>query len=57
MASVKRKVNRPEKKDVERVSRMYRTNSDAGRALGVSTNTYRRWCTHYSVDTADVRRR
>jgi hypothetical protein len=42
---------------VERVARMYRTNEDASRALGIQMRSFGRLCRRYGIETPWVRKR
>jgi len=42
---------------VERVARMYRSNADASRALGITTQAFGRLCRQHDIETPHARRR
>ena len=42
---------KPTHEEVARVCRMYRTNKDASKALGVNTNTFSALCAEYGLLT------
>jgi len=41
---------------VERVARMYKSNEDAGRALGIAMRSFSRLCRKYGIETPYRRR-
>jgi hypothetical protein len=41
---------------VERVARIYKSNQDAGRALGIDPRSFGRLCRRYGIETPYVRR-
>ena len=41
---------------IERVARIYKSNQDAGRALGIDPRSFSRLCRRYGVQTPYVRR-
>jgi len=43
-------------KQLERAARIYRTNHDAARALGVSLSSFGRACRHHGIETPHLRR-
>ena len=45
------------REQVERVARMYRTNEDASRALGIAMRSFGRLCRKYGIETPYVRKR
>ena len=42
---------------VERAARMYKTNQDAARALGIAMQSFGRICRKYAIETPYVRKR
>ena len=42
---------------VERVARMYKSNKDASRALGITMQAFARICRQYEIETPYVRKR
>ena len=42
---------------IERVARIYKSNQDAGRALGINMRSFSRLCRRYGIETPYVRRR
>jgi hypothetical protein len=42
---------------IERVARIYASNQDASRALGIAMRSFSRLCQRYDVETPYVRRR
>ena len=45
------------KERIERVARIYASNQDASRALGIAMRSFSRLCKRYDVETPYVRRR
>lgn len=45
------------RKQVERVARVYKSNQDAGRALGIEMRSFSRLCRKYGIETPYVRKR
>ncbi len=45
------------REQVERVARIYKSNQDAGRALGVDMRSFGRICKRYGIETPFARRR
>ncbi len=45
------------REQVERVARIYKTNQDAGQALGITMRSFGRLCRKYGVETPYGRRR
>lgn len=50
-------MQRTSKERVERVARMYASNKDASRALGISMGSFGRLCRQYEIETPYERRR
>ena len=46
-----------EKERLERVARIYKSNKDASRALGIAPGSFSRACRRYGIETPYVRRR
>ena len=46
-----------ERERVERVARLYGSNQEASRALGVVTRSFARLCQKYGIETPHARRR
>ena len=44
------------RKQVERVARVYKSNQDAGRALGIEMRSFSRLCRKYGIETPYVRK-
>jgi len=44
------------KEHVERVARIYKTNKDAGRALGINARSFARLCRRHGIETPYARR-
>ena len=42
---------------IERVARIYKSNQDAGRALGINMRSFSRLCRQYGIETPYARRR
>lgn len=42
---------------IERVARIYKSNQDAGRALGINMRSFSRLCRRYGIETSYARRR
>ena len=42
---------------IERVARMYRSNGDASRALGITLRSFSRLCNKYGIETPYAKRR
>ena len=42
---------------IERVARMYRSNGDASRALGITLRSFNRLCTKFGIETPYAKRR
>ena len=42
---------------IERVARIYKSNQDAGRALGIDMRSFSRLCRRYDIETPYARRR
>ena len=42
---------------VERVARVYKSNADASRALGITTQAFGRLCRQHGIETPHARRR
>ena len=45
------------REQVERAARMYKSNQDAGQAMGVHPRSFARLCRRYGIETPYVRRR
>lgn len=45
------------REQVERVARIYNSNEDAGRALGIQMRSFSRLCRTYQIETPYARRR
>ena len=45
------------REQVERVARIYHSNEDAGRALGIVDRSFSRLCRQYGIETPYTRRR
>lgn len=45
------------REQIERVARIYHTNQDASRALGIALRSFSRLCKRYEVETPYARRR
>lgn len=45
------------REQVERVARIYKSNKDAGRALGIEMRSFSRLCRQYGIETPYARRR
>ncbi len=48
---------RPEKWILERAARVYNSHNAAGNALGVTGQTFKRWCEDLGIETAYRRRK
>ena len=46
-----------ERQQIERVARIYHSNEDAGRALGITMRSFSRLCRQYQIETPHARRR
>ena len=44
------------KEQIERVARLYRNNTDASRALGITVHAFSRLCRQYGIETPYARR-
>lgn len=42
---------------IERAARMYASNEDASRALGIAAGSFSRLCRHYGIETPYARKR
>ena len=51
------KVCQATRAEVERAARMYQTNKDARRALGIGKDTFRELCRRYGLETPGERER
>ena len=49
-------MNKTSRESVERVARMYKSNQDASRALGITMRSFARLCREYGVETPYVRK-
>ncbi len=45
------------REQIERVARIYHTNQDASRALGIALRSFSRLCKQYQVETPYARKR
>lgn len=45
-----------ERERIERAARIYKSNQDAGRALGIRPGSFGRLCRKYGIDTPGERR-
>ena len=50
-------MTRVPREQIERVARIYHTNQDASRALGIALRSFSRLCKRYEVDTPYARKR
>jgi hypothetical protein len=49
-------MHKTSRESVERVARMYKSNQDASRALGITMRSFARLCREYEVETPYVRK-
>lgn len=45
------------REEIERAARIYASNQDAGRALGIAPGSFGRLCRRYKIETPQARRR
>jgi hypothetical protein len=50
-------MSRIERERIERVARIYASNEDASRALGIAMRSFGRLCRQYGIETPYARRR
>jgi hypothetical protein len=50
-------VKKTPRDQVERVARMYKSNKDASRALGITLQAFARVCRQYEIETPYIRKR
>ena len=49
-------MHKTSRESIERVARMYKSNQDASRALGITMRSFARLCREYGVETPYVRK-
>lgn len=49
-------MHKTSRESVERVARMYKSNQDASRALGITMRSFARLCCEYEIETPYMRK-